>query len=564
MRNFRKSFKKSSKGQVLVIVAITLTALVAIIGLAIDMGYMYVSYARLRRAVDAAALAASGEFKRNYKADRLQGAAQQMLDLNLDGKATEGNPDFPVISVETCDTVATLHGLLPIIDHIDELVNLEQNTHPGQEVCFNPLRKMVRVTVTENVHTYFLQVLPGFSTYPIQVVSLSEAAAVDVMLVIDTSESMTYGWPAAPTSGDARNPVACNADDPTGVDGMPGSCFPFQDVKKAADLFLNNLYFPYDRVGIVTFDKNAVLRLELNDNYDTINTAIRGLQVYEGNNNCPFTRADRPGDPSLYPALSDSDGYGTINPCRLFSGGSPNTYIGFDCGLFYGPTPLEDASQCTTTNMADGVALSGAILTGDYSSAASYFPVPSGGWPVKRDQALWVLLLLTDGGANAGHDQNGGAICPRDYNSYTWTGALCRDDDALVRHCWQASDLDCMGATYPKGNPPYPHNTISIVDQAHYDPDDRTRDMFDIVSRNSTLIFTIGMGDAQKTDRGWDSNNPPVAPGETLLKYGAFGTTNDMTNSNALLGLYNYGNNPSDLTRIFLAIANNLATRINQ
>jgi hypothetical protein len=285
------------------------------------------------------------------------------------------------------------------------------------------------------------------------------------------------------------------------------------------------------------------MQLPLSNDYDTVNNAIRGLQVYEGNNNCPYTRADRPGDPSTYPALSDSDGYGAINPCRLFSGGSPNTYIGLDCPLFYGPTPLEDASHCTTTNTADGVALAGSILTG------------------ARPDALPVLVLLSDGAANTAHNAGGGLICPSTYNSYTWSGGLCRDDDALLRHCSLVSDTDCMNATYPKGAL-YPHDTISIVDPTNYDPDDRARDMFDIVSRNSALVFTVGMGDARKTDNGWDSNNPPVAPGETLLKYGAFGTTYDMSDPNARIGQYYYGSDAASLADAFLAVSNQLNTNL--
>jgi hypothetical protein len=116
-----------------------------------------------------------------------------------------------------------------------------------------------------------------------------------------------------------------------------------------------------------------------------------------------------------------------------------------------------------------------------------------------------------------------------------------------------------MDATYPKDGPgdPYPHNTINIVDQAHYDADDRARDMFDIVSRNSALIFTVGLGNARKTDNGWAPNG--VAPGETLLKYGAFGTTYDMSGDpNARKGQYFYGSDAAGLTNALLQVANQL------
>ena len=559
MKTFRKSFKKSGKGQVLVIVALTLTGLVAIIGLAIDMGYMYVSYARLRRAADAAALAGSAEFKRNYVASRLQGAAQQVLNLNLLGAATQTSPDFPINLIETCDTVAVEHGLVPVLTHLAELVTIEQATHPGQEICSDPLRKTVRVTVRENVHTFFLG-LVGIRSLPIQVVSLSEAATVDVALVIDTSESMSKGWPGSPKTGADLDPSMCNADDPTGgADGIPGSCIPFQDVKRAASQFIENLYFPYDRVSVITFAKDAAMVLPMSGDHDAVKHAILYLKEFEGNQRCPYT-IDQRNEPGKnlwdYTAIPGDD----INPCRLYNpptGPLANEFQYFDCPNFYGPTPA--ASACPSTNTSDGIALGGAIVTGDYSST----PLPKASWPAKRDSALWVMLLLTDGAANSGHDAHGGRICPPSENSYAWYLAphpLCRDADTLTRHCTSASDASCVNAQYP----PIAIGAHSIVDPNHYDPDDRARDMFDLVSSNSTLVFTIGMGSETKKNEQPRFDINGIAPGVTLLQYGAFGTTNDMTNSNALLGIYYYGNDSSELTRIFLAIANNLATRINQ
>ncbi len=38
---------------------------------------------------------------------------------------------------------------------------------------------------------------------------------------------------------------------------MPGECHPFEEVKQAAVDFVDRLYYPYDRVSVVTFDKTA-------------------------------------------------------------------------------------------------------------------------------------------------------------------------------------------------------------------------------------------------------------------------------------------------------------------
>lgn len=552
MKTFKNLLNKSGKGQVLVIVGLTMVMLVSVIGLSIDMGYMYASYARLRRAVDAAALAGSGEFKRNYTKDRLQGAALQALSVNLAGEKTiPGSLTFPVILIETCDTMAEQYGKdVKKEEDLLWLIDKDHADNPGREVCTKPLKKIVRATVRQNVQTFFVAIA-GIQSFPIQAISLSEAATVDVLLTIDASESMTKGWPGATRNGDDADPSQCN---------IYNSCLPFLDVKKAAEKFLENLYFPYDRAGIVSFDKDATLILPLSDDLDEVKAAINGLKVFEAKQACPYRFQERVGDRSTFPSIAGD----VVNPCRLYHDGvsglgyQPNGYVNFDCPAFYGPTP--DSSACPTTNTSDGVALAGAILTGDYSSVPpSDYAEPAAGWPEKRADSLWVLLLLTDGAANSGHDANGSRICPNSENSYAWVLAhpLCRDADTLERHCWNATDADCMGASFPTG-------TTSTANRALYDGDDRARDMFDVVSRNSTLTFTIGMGaETIKNDSRTDINGN--SPGVTLLQYGAYGTTYAMTPySDALKGLYYYGNNAADLTRIFLKIANNLATRINQ
>jgi hypothetical protein len=236
-----------------------------------------------------------------------------------------------------------------------------------------------------------------------------------------------------------------------------------------------------------------------------------------------------------------------------------------DCSTYFGPTP--DATSCTNTNIGDGVALAGSILAGQYPA---YLTPPAGGWPQERDQSLWVVLLLTDGSANAGTDLNNHPLCPASEDYYTWYPfgghPLCRDNDALTRHCWPTNNADCLDANAALHSTLYQAGTNSYVDQQNYDGDDRARDMFDVVSSNNTLIFTIGMGyevtSSNPIPVGTDKNG--ISPSKTLLQYGAYGTHYDLFNPNALKGMAYFGSDPAALTQIFLKIANNLATRINQ
>jgi Flp pilus assembly protein TadG len=96
----------NQKGQVLVLVALMFLILIAFIGLAVDVGVVFVGYARLRRAVDSAALSAAGQFRKGYTPSDLEMAAEEFLRLN--------NIEDPHATVTTCITTQTgaRNGLL--------------------------------------------------------------------------------------------------------------------------------------------------------------------------------------------------------------------------------------------------------------------------------------------------------------------------------------------------------------------------------------------------------------------------------------------------------------------
>ena len=68
-----------SRGQVLVIFAVALVAMLLFVGLAIDAGVLYITYGQLKRAVDAAAVAAANEFKRGSTLASMNEAANEEL-----------------------------------------------------------------------------------------------------------------------------------------------------------------------------------------------------------------------------------------------------------------------------------------------------------------------------------------------------------------------------------------------------------------------------------------------------------------------------------------------------
>ena len=71
----------TTSGQALVIFAVTLLVLLFFIGLAVDAGSLYITYGSLKRATDAAALAAVNEFKRDPDLVSMEGAASEVFNL---------------------------------------------------------------------------------------------------------------------------------------------------------------------------------------------------------------------------------------------------------------------------------------------------------------------------------------------------------------------------------------------------------------------------------------------------------------------------------------------------
>ena len=556
MNFLRKAMKKDQKnqGQVLVILALVLVALVAIIGLAVDTGYVYVSYARLSKAVDAAGLAATGEFKRpggtssaqlDALTDRMVGAAKQQLYLNGLPKVPDAS-GYPIVAVEWC--------------HTNPIAVLCKDSTGTYDV------KKVRITVTEMVPTFFLAVI-GFRQIPITVQSYSQAASVDVVVVLDSSESMTYD--AADGSADL-DPKTCN----------PHGCQPFEKVKSAAKAFADNVLFsPYDRMSVVSFNQYASMAIKMSDDLSAIDTAIDNLLVFQPLR-CPYTRdtlqafygttditlipaPPTAADPGYTPFFSPGDPR-TLTTCRfLDKDGVSGSFQYMDCPLDYGPSATQDRSHCGSSDPAAGIATGGNILQGIYTNVTSLDPSldpdNAATWPEKRDQSLWVMVFLGDGSANSAYACSDAAcsgaisICPRNTWPDSWGNPYCQDKNAdeSTRH----EEFLSAGVRNPA-----------------YDADDAARDAFDAVTNDGAIIFTVGLSSTVHPLKNGLTVVPSypagltLAPGTTLMGYPFANKISGDISTTKLpnAGEYKFAADGSSLTPIFLAIANKIATRLIQ
>lgn len=579
-KNFESPFAQREKGQILVIMGLIFIGLVAVIGLAIDMGLVFVAYSRLNRAVDAAALAATGEFKRNYTITEMQAAARQLLKLN-------NIDDTNALSIE---------------------VHICENAPGDPELCTTPKRKLARVIVKQNVPLYFLSVV-GVKTAPIEVKAISEAASLDVMLVLDNSPTMAYDAPRGIGSGvKVADPLVCNAMDPFGTstatpsydrpytagpDGLPGECHPFESLKWASISFVNRMNFEYDRVGVVVFNQMAHIgetvgsvthsgiplygnvASDPNAARQTVVDAIKHLKVYEGSGKCPWLAGDKsakidpytgeeifPGHPNYWDPLAAPKypNDPSREPCSMYS--NIAEYISVNCPNTNIPNQdgsALDISRCTLTNVGGALSLALGSLQGDmgpYNATAPFIPA-------LRKEAVWVIILVSDGRPNAGSDEDG-IICP----PYAWgRSPNCRDKNPYLRNM--------------KGDP-------------KYDPDDFGRHVADIVAENSVFTFTIGFGDDlyKRDDGSGDASpncipasttygmgnpfnipapNPACSTGQEFLGYLAIGAANKVQNYDDKPGaanfagtFYDIGADPDKLERVFLDIYNKLTTKLTK
>jgi Flp pilus assembly protein TadG len=489
-RNSNKHNKSS--GQVLVLVALIFLGLMAAIGLAVDTGLVFINYANLRRAVDSASLAAATQFRLNVSEASMKKMAIEYLKLN--------NVEDPSAVITTCDTEP---GLCP-----------NDGTGLG--------RKLVHVRASSSVKMNFISLI-GIDNITVNAESVAEAASLDVILVLDTSESMTFGEPknnaAAHGGVDMRDPRNCNAADPGGADGYPGECHPFQEVKDAAVGFVNQLYFPYDRVGVITFDRwsDSSGRLDLTNNKSNIINYIKNRQVTSWMQVCPYETTDK----------------ATASPCADYSKG----YYEMSCSWFIDTNP-HDPTSCGTTNIGAGMEVANKMVA-----------IPG----IMRQNSLWVVILLTDGAANASvnlDDPNDPGPADVEYFGYcptsTWTQQpFCRDP---------------FSDPYSTGAHRHALNT------ANYDSADYAYDMIDLVADRknnaaSKLIYTIGLGDLVTANSacidpgtGLPYSPPRCDPeaGQKLLEYAA-----DKGD-----GVYYFAPNTNQLKRVFQAIAENIAFRL--
>ncbi len=572
---------RNERGQALFILAGAFLALLVLVGLVVDLAVIFVHNGHLRRAVDSAAVAAVSQYRESRTIDQIYASTKEFLEFQL--------PGVHNVRVYWCDRhLADIDHDLggTLVDMQSEAYHPHVPRDPGSRLSYqgdtlcsavgSDPGKRVRVEAWIDVDLFFLP-LVGFDQVQLSGWAESEAAVVNMVLLLDTSESMAYGvdsdhdgdvdedphacpgdptlYPrrAGPDSDPANNPVRDSFAECLRACSEEGWCSPFEQVRDSAIKFMANMCDGVDKVAVYHFDKTPVMTPSMELSYTV-----------------PITI---PSSSGLVVSLtSDIDAVTT----DIDNNDKLRVYIRPDNPDYPpGSAYLVGNFKWTNTNIGGGLREATTELVNNGN----------------RDIAVWVIVLLTDGAANAtdkAADENGWWTCPSPPgmggpNERT-ISPLCRDpeaddadpirpdSDTVTRHCPAQAVCDRPWYTNSDMEPdlmPY-----------FYDADDYARDMADDAAAQMIAIYTIGFGESVIGYR-----NPPGRndAGERLLRYIA-DVGDDGDNSTAPCGSDFYwdaehkwplpeqgeqcGNyyyaEASNLNDVFASIASRLFSRISK
>jgi hypothetical protein len=515
----KKIQKNSERGQAIILIVFAIVGLVAIVGLMTDGGILLIEYARLKRGIDSASIAAAAQFRKNFDADDIKTAGEEFLQFNQSTSE---------VTIFICDDDGSLGTVAT--KGVDDPATAPSGAWHDPDLCptpGEPARKLVRIEAKRHVDFGFMRVV-GMNGTDIVASSVGEAASIDMVLLIDTSSSMAYETTAGgdpdrsdPASGAnaGDDPEACNND-------ASRRCEPLGRVKDVAVAFVNELFFPYDRVALVSSNEQTLggfrrpvqvpAGVSFMDVQSDVEDAIRSLKVFTPGH-CPLA----------------------TGPCLRYE----PEYKGQTCG----PLTVGDRNptSCGASNIGGAL-----TLAGDQFADA-------------RQDSFWAVIALIGGPANAAvlpDDPPDQGFCPGSAGIPTWwwnadppyvagPAGFCRDRDSDSRHHRTIDN----STTPPHYN--YP---------ADYDADDYARDAADYIASPTTgqnaTIFSICMG-------GFCQHypSPDPASAENLGKYMAYNagdSTIPLVTANH--GIYRYAEDTTILAQVFDEIAKNIFTRISQ
>ncbi len=577
LRIFRKQVKpalvsggsrsrKNESGQALMLLAISFVTLLAFIGLVTDVGSLYITHTQLKRAVDAAAVAAANNVKITSPGEPYSVRKQKVTEAAREMLALHHISDISLLEVFLCDDTvkpADFDAMCP-----------DTGDSP---------RKLAYVKAVQEAPIFFLHIF-GLENVPLTTNAVGEAATVDLVLVIDTSESMASdidcGGDGSCTPGydpNNFNPSACN---------LANNCYPLRQAKDAAKALIARLLPGYDQVAIVHYDYRAHHIFGLDSDIMAAIGAVDTIHVHD----------DAPAALLEWSKPSPMGGYQTFNPIypddRDGNGqdadpGAPCTDL-IDFRTAAAGRDLWDdttGEPCDDDTIRDAYDWNGdGDYTNDHAEGSSKSREQNSqvstcigcglrlGAEVLRNggrmDSVWVMVFLSDGIANLSDDSTsnpdipGGyeyGFCGDDPSSSFW-GSFCIDRNlggSAGRFCLDSPSSEC------------PPGSTSTTNSGPYSVEDYALDMIDaaalLESSNpdeplgeDMVIYSIALGAA--------SAQPQVL--RYMANLGEDGSRlNDSCASEpptSNCGNYYYAPTGAYLDQIFESVASRIFTKISR
>lgn len=193
--------RRGQTGQSIVILAFGFVVLLGFVGIVTDVSLLFVRYSTLRRAIDSAAVAAAGQMRRilpiqqDYQ-DAAAAVGRGETTVTADGIAYARN--LATVNLAARQFIE-FYGINPTNIVVETCLSTNGT---DAELCTADQRKLVRVTAQMQSPTVFLRLL-GWGNVTLEASAISETAVLDVVLIMDVSESMLEAtshedWAAIP------------------------------------------------------------------------------------------------------------------------------------------------------------------------------------------------------------------------------------------------------------------------------------------------------------------------------------------------------------------------------
>ena len=567
---FSRKIIKHESGQALVLLAISFLALLAFIGLVTDAGSLYITYTQLKRAVDSAAVAAANNVKITTPGESYSARKQRVTEAARELLSLHDINDLALLEVYLCDDAskpADFAAMCP---------------PPG-----DPPRKLAYVKAVQDAPVFFLHLF-GIQTVPFSTSAVGEAATVDLVLVLDTSESMASDGCNQAPPGDVDPPCTPNYDpndfDPAACNAA-NNCYPLRQAKDAAKTLIARLLPGYDQVAIVHYDYQAHHVFGLSSNIAAAMAAVDTINVHD---DAPAAKLEwskpspmggyREFNP-IFPDDRDGDGQDAdpSAPCtdlidyRTGVAGKDlwddttgdacddDTYL--DAYDWNGNGDFTDDGGVPITSFEDTSQVSTCIGCG-IREATNVLRAAG------RADSVWVTVFLSDGIANLSDTNATNSVVPPgfiygfcgDDPATSFWGSYCIDRNlgsSAGRYCIDSTQSECPpGTTHTTQSGPF-----SVEDYAF----DMTDEAALLVSTNMNepagedmVIYAVGLDAARA--------------GADILRYMAnLGEDGDRTTdpcqgvaATSNCGNYYYAPTGAYLDQIFESIASRIFTKISR